>query len=538
MNQNLPQFLVKCISRIFYTFVLTCCFFQNTKAQVGIGTQSPNSSSILDVTSTTKGFLPPRLTRVQRNSIANPAEGLVLFCSNCCIGKGVLSFYNGTQWMEISNCSILDTDHDGIADADDVDSDNDGILNTIECPIVNIPEYQPQTETYTAAATVSINSTGGTNSSNGLKIDVGSDASLQITKDNNAQTYDSYSTLPVLSIGVDSSFTGSTNVQDYATSDLKKIQMTDVMGTGTSQDPYYVKVEQYADFSGVGYDAAVDYKFTVIYTYIYPEEFMKIEYIIDAPATNTDTVKLYHFIDTYLQGGDQGPAYAIDSASNTLQVDIALNPILIGVYRDPDFLGFIEFENEFTNFYSGNYFDSYHDPAKVGGNLSNHVDTVSSTDNEVGIQYTLGVPVGEIRRANYLGFDQPSALDISLSATKTCNDFDFDSDGIPNYLDLDSDNDGIPDNVEAQDTYSIIPSGIDSDNDGLDNAYEANGVTPHNTSPTNDEPDYLNLDSDGDATTDQDDAGIILSGEDLDKDGLDNASDATTDYTDPNGILF
>jgi hypothetical protein len=39
----------------------------------------PNSSAMLDVSSTTKGFLPPRMTTSQRNTIASPADGLVVF---------------------------------------------------------------------------------------------------------------------------------------------------------------------------------------------------------------------------------------------------------------------------------------------------------------------------------------------------------------------------------------------------------------------------------------------------------------------------
>ena len=62
-------------------------------AQVGIGTSSPNAA--LDVTSTTQGFLPPRMTTTQRNAISSPAVGLVIFntTTNC------LNFYNGF-WVE------------------------------------------------------------------------------------------------------------------------------------------------------------------------------------------------------------------------------------------------------------------------------------------------------------------------------------------------------------------------------------------------------------------------------------------------------
>jgi hypothetical protein len=49
------------------------------QAQVGIGTTSPNSSAQLDVSSNTKGFLPPRMTTAERNTIENPATGLIIF---------------------------------------------------------------------------------------------------------------------------------------------------------------------------------------------------------------------------------------------------------------------------------------------------------------------------------------------------------------------------------------------------------------------------------------------------------------------------
>jgi hypothetical protein len=54
-----------------------------TFAQVGIGTTTPNASAALDITSTTSGLLPPRMTATQRNAIASPAAGLIVYCTNC-----------------------------------------------------------------------------------------------------------------------------------------------------------------------------------------------------------------------------------------------------------------------------------------------------------------------------------------------------------------------------------------------------------------------------------------------------------------------
>lgn len=71
-----------------------------TNAQVGIGTASPNASAELDVSSTTKGFLPPRMTAVQRNAIATPAQGLMVYCTNCGV-NGEAQLYNGVAWVNL-----------------------------------------------------------------------------------------------------------------------------------------------------------------------------------------------------------------------------------------------------------------------------------------------------------------------------------------------------------------------------------------------------------------------------------------------------
>ena len=49
--------------------------------QVGVGTSTPDAAAALDVSSTTQGLLPPRMTAAQRNSISNPPAGLMLWCS-------------------------------------------------------------------------------------------------------------------------------------------------------------------------------------------------------------------------------------------------------------------------------------------------------------------------------------------------------------------------------------------------------------------------------------------------------------------------
>jgi len=60
-----------------------------------------NASALLDVQSSNKGFLPPRMTTVQRDAIVSPAAGLVIFNST----SNGLQFYNGVKWMELITAS-------------------------------------------------------------------------------------------------------------------------------------------------------------------------------------------------------------------------------------------------------------------------------------------------------------------------------------------------------------------------------------------------------------------------------------------------
>ena len=67
------------------------------QAQVGIGTSTPQAA--LDVSSTTQGFLPPRMTEAQRDAIVNPVAGLLLYCTDC--NTSGFYFYNGTDYVKL-----------------------------------------------------------------------------------------------------------------------------------------------------------------------------------------------------------------------------------------------------------------------------------------------------------------------------------------------------------------------------------------------------------------------------------------------------
>ncbi len=74
--------------------------YNSNSGNVGIGTTSPDASAQLEITSFSKGLLPPRMTYAQRNLISNPATGLILWCSDCGL-KGELQVYNSIEWTNI-----------------------------------------------------------------------------------------------------------------------------------------------------------------------------------------------------------------------------------------------------------------------------------------------------------------------------------------------------------------------------------------------------------------------------------------------------
>ena len=71
--------------------------------KVMIGTETPVASAALEINSTSSGVLFPRMTFDQRNAITGPAEGLIVFCTDCG-ASGTLSFYSNSAWRTYTPC--------------------------------------------------------------------------------------------------------------------------------------------------------------------------------------------------------------------------------------------------------------------------------------------------------------------------------------------------------------------------------------------------------------------------------------------------
>lgn len=89
-----------------FTFLASVVLTATTYAQVGIGTTNPNTSAALDITSTTKGFLPPRMTTTERNAIGTPATGLVIFNTT----TNGLEVKSSTGWTSLTTDNVTITE--------------------------------------------------------------------------------------------------------------------------------------------------------------------------------------------------------------------------------------------------------------------------------------------------------------------------------------------------------------------------------------------------------------------------------------------
>ena len=75
----------------------------NGKVIVG-ASSAASSSAVLEASSTTQGFLPPRMTYAQKTAIVSPSQGLIIYCTNCG-ANGEVEVYNGAAWTHISGSS-------------------------------------------------------------------------------------------------------------------------------------------------------------------------------------------------------------------------------------------------------------------------------------------------------------------------------------------------------------------------------------------------------------------------------------------------
>jgi hypothetical protein len=82
--------------KLFFLFLIVSV--TGCAQNAGIGTASPDSSAALDITSTGKGILIPRMSAAERTAIATPAKGLMV--NDSTLKK---FYYYDTVWMAIDS---------------------------------------------------------------------------------------------------------------------------------------------------------------------------------------------------------------------------------------------------------------------------------------------------------------------------------------------------------------------------------------------------------------------------------------------------
>lgn len=98
--------------KIHFIFLITiCCLSLPVFSQTGVAINTtgdgPDNSAMLDVSSTVKGMLLPRMTEFQRTHIDTPAKGLIVYQND---GTEGFYYYTGTGWTRLANGTFSETD--------------------------------------------------------------------------------------------------------------------------------------------------------------------------------------------------------------------------------------------------------------------------------------------------------------------------------------------------------------------------------------------------------------------------------------------
>ncbi len=457
----------------------------------------------------------------------------------------------------------LDTDGDGIPDADDIDDDNDGILDVDESEVLDtdadgIPNSLDLDSDNDGI--LDIIEAGGVDTDNDGRVDVATDTD----GDGWANTFDSDNGGTALA-NPDSDGDGLNNFLDLDSDgdgvvDLIESQAT----TGTPIVPTG------SDSDGDGIDNAFDVTGGTPITPVDTETDGTPDYL-DIDSDNDGFSDLLEAWDTDGDGianvNPSGGDLDVDGLDNAFD-DVTGPNSTTNVYNNEDALDFPDVTTSGLtserDWREDNAVDS------DGDGIINSIDIDDDDDGILDVTEGIGDFDNDgIINSLDLDSDNDGIPDIieaggidtnndgrvedntdtnnngwadtfdSANGGTALSEPDTDSDGLKNYVDIDSDGDGIVDLIESQATTGSpnVPSGTDTDLDGLDNTFDINnGGTP--TSPVDTDtdmlPDYIDVNSDGDGfadllegwDTDGDlTANVLPSGNDADADGLDDAFD-------------
>jgi hypothetical protein len=260
-----------------------------------------------------------------------------------------------------------------------------------------------------AQAQVTINPTGGAGTTDGIRTVVGPTGQLQVflngagqlyspTNQPGATTTSSMDNGVYLAVG--SYVFGPQHFAVWSPATITPAEWTSVSNTLTPQ----------ADGSGTvvtrlrAVVSARTFDLTVTYAYSRPNNFVTVTHSLVVPAGNTDTVRLYHVMDSYLGGNDFGPSFFSFGP-----------PSLVGGYKaDQNIVEAWRSRSgiPWTGYFAGYYhclFDETYCPAGQNNSVMSAVtftNYIESTvvDNSFGIMWNFGTSPGTYVSSNDLTF--------------------------------------------------------------------------------------------------------------------------------------
>ena len=94
------------MKKLIFLSILFISHFVN--AQIGIGTNAPSANAVLDVSSTNKGLMLPRIS--DTTSVVNPTAGLLIYNNK----TKTPTFHNGAAWQTLGRLDAVDPNADSI----------------------------------------------------------------------------------------------------------------------------------------------------------------------------------------------------------------------------------------------------------------------------------------------------------------------------------------------------------------------------------------------------------------------------------------
>jgi hypothetical protein len=237
-----------------------------------------------------------------------------------------------------------------------------------------------------------LNAAGGNVAGDGLRVTVEPDGRIQIWREGAGQIYYGESPNIATTLSV-----GATTYWQGGGSPAADVLVGEAITGAVESVPVYCSV------AGVG-------EWTIWYDYRAPDEYLDVSVQFTPEAGLAESVTFAHFFDTYLAGGDNGPAY-YDAAG-------AVGVVKAGLYEV-----FLVVDMPWTWFYSGTYYRPWQ-LVQNGGHLDGTLDFNEATDNGIGVQWDLGIPAAPVTFTYRIAF----TTDVNVivppveTATETATD--------------------------------------------------------------------------------------------------------------------